>query len=208
MYLSLVSLAANITLGWTVALMRLLYVKYPVLTLVNEYRITAWLLSQAWALALGLSVMWYSSTTPTPKPSNTVCAGVGYEFAKLKLDFQGVKDGMGPRIGIIIVGILILCEFMFYLAIFIALKRNNKVMAAFLPEEKRQRRTRRNVIQLAGHCLKFGLKFVWLAIGGPTAFISKRYLLELQLVSWIVIYGTINLLQMVVSPILRRNFNS
>ena len=145
-------------------------------------------------------------------PSDYNCAGVGYEFAKLKHDFQGGKDGLGPRIGIIIVE----CGHLDTLRVHVlccdihCIETQQQVMAALLPEEKRQRRTRRNVIQLTGHCLKFGLKYVWRSvIGGPTAFISKRYLLELQLVSWIVIYGlTINLLQMVVSPILRRNFNS
>lgn len=206
MVLSLLALAINITLGWSIAFMRLLYVEYPIFTLIHEKRIAAWLLSMVAAMGGFLTFLWYSSDKPSPSTRNTVCLGLGYDFAKVRLDYIGVISGWGPRIGVIIVALQILCEFIFYLTIFIHLIRNNKAMAAYLPSENIKKRNRGNVTQLTGHCLKFGLKFVWLAIGGPTAFISKKYLLELQMISWQVMYGIINILQMVVSPVLRHHF--
>ena len=133
---------------------------------------------------------------------------MGHEFAIVQFDYQGLKATWGPRIAAISGAWLIVSEFFFYAAIFNHLYHHNQTMSVFLPEEKVKKRLRTNVINLTGNFLKFVLKLVWIALAVTVTLSYGSNIPALTLVLWIVSYGIIELLQILVSPKMGNNIIS
>ena len=116
----------------------------------------------------------------------------------------GLTSPIGPKILVVEGALLIMGEFICYMAIFTHMYQHDNAMVLILPEENLRKRRKGNAIQLSGHIIKFTTKMVYWYTGMMAGFLTKTNYMTIQFVAWAVIYGFNGVLLYATSPKMRR----
>ena len=120
----------------------------------------------------------------------------------------GLDAPISHRIIILLYMMILVLEFVCYVALLVHLNRHNKAMAMILPAEQIKKRLHRNAIQLSGHTMKFLIKLVWMyscAVAGALWDEPRPFMMAIQCFLWGIMYGVNGFIQVLMSPELMSN---
>ena len=104
---------------------------------------------------------------------------------------------------------ILVLEFVCYVALLVHLYRHNKAMVMILPTEQIKKRLHRNAIQLSGHTMKFLVKLVWMyscfVAGALWDEKPRPFMMAIQCFLWGIMYGVNGVIQVLMSPELMSN---
>ena len=206
-YTSAVGIIQCFSGSFGIALMRLLFVIFP-----NQIHLgqntTATLIGVATTiLSIAASILYVASPKRT-MDYTSMCLGRSLEFHTTLFDYLS-DQSLAYELRLIAFGllslgmVLVLSELVMYSWIFKFLVQHDRQIRLVLSDDVFRSRTRKNVIDLAGHSLSCFVELVWLALGASGYYwvpIDIKVFLRCQVMS---IYGMLSALHIALSPPLR-----
>lgn len=190
--------------GVGIALVRLLYIRYPTKL---PLRISALVIT---AISLSITAVgsYYFVVIPTPSQNlASVCQGRPKAFDEILFHASSSDNSNRSWPLLALVGIiLVLSELAMYTSICVYLVQHNRMMTLVLASDTIKERNRKNVIDLMGHMINFAFEnyiLVFMYLGTYWIANNRRFIYRCISVSS---YGILGAFHISFSPLLRRDF--
>ena len=191
--------------------MRLLYIKFTTFMMSHEQLIIMSLTLLSAGMTTILTIMFEGPKTAENLVD--ICHGFSREFAVVRFHYQnpGQVVNYQERFVVTIGFVLVIAEMACYFIIFKSLSEHDKSMSNFLPHDKVRKRIRKNVIDLTGHVVHFGVEigclFVFALIGpfiSQNGLFTRSFIMSNYALTAIAYFGFSQVLQNEVVILLKR----
>ena len=154
--------------GAPIALMRLLFIKYPSKVQFSQETISALITLATTTLTVWVVYVW--TTTPKLNPDLAdMCLGIGHELHTTLFHYTSdhslVYDLRIVAFSLMgLAGIFVISEIFMYISIFWFLTKHDKEMVLVLPKNTVKKRLQKNAVHLSCHAAACLVKLLWLVI--------------------------------------------
>ena len=155
LFVGILSVISNIAFGMGIALMRLLFIKYPLVIQGVEVRTSLQMIFGCLVITLFASYPIFVMPSRQQK-TDDVCLGRSREFNPILYDYLASNKEPIVIHGLIITGfIFVIVEFFVYSYICMYLYNHDQSMRSILPGPTLKKRHNKNALDLFGHMLSF-----------------------------------------------------
>ena len=195
-------------LGVAIAFMRLLYIRWPLMSVNIEKRAARFLSAAAVIAGILMTCFWMKSPKRSPD-LNQVCQGYSQDLVMTLYHLKAPNQR--PTAALLCVGLAemgYVIQFATYFVIFKYLTDHDKEMVLMLPEATLKKRRRKNAIDLSGQAMFLVLTMILtIVMLSGVHWMSGKGLLW-TLMCFKLWFGIMGLCHVVVSPHLRHEFKS
>ena len=163
-FIGTTGVVSNIGCGMGIALMRLLYVRYPAKIQGIEFKTAGGIIFGCLAVILSVSLAFYISPQKTTT-TDDLCLGFSRDLVIVLYEYRTPNNNPIIFSLITLIGFLfVTSEFFIYLSICFHMYDHDKSMKSLIPDQTLRSRNNKNALDLLGHMFSFFLDNIILVL--------------------------------------------